>query len=548
MKSLPNQPDIDQLKRQAKELLAALRQGAPEAITRFQTSLPAAAGQNTEWLAQLRLNDAQSCLAREYGFASWAALSDFVDMARARRADPAELTADFARFAYAGDLAGDMNRSRPERAARYLSLLAEHGPLDPWIGCASGDVSIVRQQLELDPGWAEKKGGPLRMPPLVAATHSGLIRLPEYRDAIHEVVSLLLQAGADPNQSVGSRWPPASLEQPSQEHLVSALYGAAGVNHDTRLTRLLLDAGADPNDGEALYHALEHDDPDLVDLLLQAGATISGTNALYRALDYDHLKIFELLLSRTESIDEPDMGPLLIWAIRRRRSLAHIEAILKAGGDPRAKSKDGVDAFTLALRYGLPDVARLLQQASAAGKPRDPELFLAACARGDSDEARRLKSLHPDLPAALDEAQLRMFPELAAAGCTEAVRLMAELGWPLDIRGGDWHATVLNHAVFRGDAALVETLLTCGAEWTEEHGFGDNACGTLSWASLNQPVPDGDWAGCAKALLRHGMPSAQRDPAHTDTVLVAGVRRRFAEDVTEILLSGPAAAEVDHAL
>ena len=38
--------------------------------------------------------------------------------------------------------------------------------------------------------------------------------------------------------------------------------------------------------------------------------------------------------------------------------------------------------------------------------------------------------------------------------------------------------------------------------------IGDNACGTLGWASLNEPVDGGDWVGCARALLDHGMPGA----------------------------------------
>ena len=36
-----------------------------------------------------------------------------------------------------------------------------------------------------------------------------------------------------------------------------ALYGAAGVIHDPELTRVLLEAGANPDDGESPYHATE---------------------------------------------------------------------------------------------------------------------------------------------------------------------------------------------------------------------------------------------------------------------------------------------------
>ena len=56
----------------------------------------------------------------------------------------------------------------------------------------------------------------------------------------------LLARGADPNATFTNEYGP-----------MSAVYGAAGVRHDPELTRVLLEAGADPNDGESLYHAAE---------------------------------------------------------------------------------------------------------------------------------------------------------------------------------------------------------------------------------------------------------------------------------------------------
>lgn len=129
------------------------------------------------------------------------------------------------------------------------------------------------------------------------------------------------------------------------------------------VVQLLLRAGADRNDGESLYHALEVPDTTILSLLLQAGARVEGTNALYHALDFDNLEALQMLLDNAPSRDEPQMGPLLLWALRRRRSVAHIEALLAAGIDPNARTKEGTSAPLMALRYGLPESATVLRRA-----------------------------------------------------------------------------------------------------------------------------------------------------------------------------------------
>lgn len=541
MKSLPSRPDIDHLKRQAKNLLADFKCATPEAVARFRNALPFAVGRDPAAISglKLRLHDAQSCIAREYGFESWADLRSYVDVSRANASNPAALAAAFCGLVYAGEIAGGTNGARPGAAAR---LLADHPDLpkrDAWVACAAGDVETVRRQIAADPSWLDRNGGPLDLTPLVAATHSSLLRAPKHTDHLHRVVDLLLEAGADPNRTVSKHWEASAGASP-QEWQASALHGAAGVNHDPDLTRRLLAAGANPNDGESLYHSLEK--PVCTPILLEAGAVVSGTNALYRCLDFDDLDTFRLLLSHATGTDELKDGRLLLWAIRRRRSPGHVEALLEAGADPTVRTRDGVGAYTQALRYGLPEVAAVLERAGVAADIDDEDLFVAACAGDDAEAAGRIKARRPDLPAALGEARLRMFPELAAAGCSGPVRLMADLGWPISVRGGDWNASALNHAVFRGDARLARHLLARGASWTEEHGHGDNVCGTLGWASWNRPVEDGDWVACAEALIEHGMPSAQRDPEHPECVVVAAKRRRFSEDVAAYLLergSGP---------
>lgn len=548
MQSLPPRPDIGHLKKQAKSLLADYRRGAPAAMQRFRSALPAARGRDDAALAaaSLRLHDAHSCIAREHGFASWADLLGFVEARRALLDDPQAALLHWLRLVYAGDVAGGNGASRPAVAAR---LLAEHPALlagaDPWLACAIGDEAALRAATQRDPSWVHRPGGPLRLPPLVAVTHSGLARVPGFAEGLRACVAGLLAGGASPNQSIGSRWTPASLDAPDESLRVSALYGAAGQAGDAAMTKRLLDAGAEPDDGESLYHALGT--PACARLLLEAGATIAGTNAIYRALDFDDPQALQLLLAHGGDPDEPPAGPPtsdwgtpLLWAIRRRRSVAHVQALIDAGARTDVRTPDGVTARVLALRFGLPEIAALPALA-ASGRPGGDDLdtveaFVAACARGDTPCALSLQRAEPDVLARLDDAQRRLLPELAADGCDAAVRAMVACGWPLEVRGGDIDGSALNQAVFRGDAALVRLLLENGADWRAPHGFGDDVRGTLSWASLHMPSGEGDWAGCAQALRGHGMPAALPDPDGSDAVLIDGRRYLFADEVRAVLL------------
>jgi hypothetical protein len=190
------------------------------------------------------------------------------------------------------------------------------------------------------------------------------------------------------------------------------------------------------------------------------------------------------------------------------------------------------------MQAGLTEIAAMLRDAGVAEELTEDEAFVAACARADVAEARRIQAMRPDLPVSLPQDRLRLLPDTAAWGSPMAVRAMVELGWQLDARGGDWDATALNHAVLRGDKELVAFLLDHGASWREGHGHGGNVLGTLGWASVNEPggVVDPDWPGCARALVAHGLPRAERDPAHPDAVLIDGRSMTFSDEVTDILL------------
>jgi ankyrin repeat protein len=270
-----------------------------------------------------RLSNAQFHIAREYGFPSWRELKAWVESHGAAAADQEALRKRWLVLVYGRHF----DPPRPAAAARLLEQHPELQGVD---------------------------GATLGMPPLVAVTHSGLLRVPEHADRLRARVRELLARGDDPNQS----W-----ENPAfPGHPLSALYGAAGVNRDPELTRVLLEAGANPNDNESLYHSVESRDLACTRLLLKAGARVTGTNALFRVLDFDNLEGLKLLLANGGDANERSGGlncPIH-HALRRRRSLAHVEALLEAGADPTATTRDGVTPYRLALRYGLPEIAARL--------------------------------------------------------------------------------------------------------------------------------------------------------------------------------------------
>ena len=75
LQQLPERANLEQLKKQAKSLLAAARSQEPNAIQRFETVL---IGRSLKPDA-IALHDAQFVLAREYGFKSWTELKQEVE-------------------------------------------------------------------------------------------------------------------------------------------------------------------------------------------------------------------------------------------------------------------------------------------------------------------------------------------------------------------------------------------------------------------------------------------------------------------------------------
>lgn len=490
---LPASPDLDHLKKQAKRLLRAARAGEPDAFAHFTRHLPALRGRTPERVdaAALRLADAQSAVARVYGFRSWAELARHVAW---QRGSVEERRRAFTQFVLEGTAA---------ELAVAVRILAEDRDLIatcPMLAAMSGDTAAVEATLARDPGFATRPTNPFHMTPLTAVAHSRLILEAAFEAPLLACATLLLRHGADPDATwTDPRWP---------GHPLSTLYGAAGRTQHPGMTRLLLEAGARPDDGESLYHSLDGGTGTCTKLLLDAGARVPGTNALGRVLDFDRLDLLHLLLDHG---GDPNEAPWIHHAIRRGRSLAHVTALLEAGADPEAVNAEGISLIRWAWMHGRADVAELLRAHGVEASLSPEETFVSAAARGDLAAARAVRERIPDIFARLSADALGALPRLAAVGDEPAVRTLLALGWPLEVKA-EWDATALNLAVFQGNAALARLLLQAGADWRTRHGFGDTVLGTLSFASRSgaaaAPAP-GDYAGCAHALREAGVPAAE---------------------------------------
>jgi Lon protease-like protein len=138
-RELPSRPHLDHLKAQAKELLDGHRRRDPAALERLRTALPAFANASDEALAasEVALHDAQSAIAREYGFTSWAALRAHVEAAQTSP-DPVKFIERIAGGNLPGPLRAALREvwsaSRPEELAALptperLPLLAARNAL-----------------------------------------------------------------------------------------------------------------------------------------------------------------------------------------------------------------------------------------------------------------------------------------------------------------------------------------------------------------------------------------------------------------------------------
>jgi ankyrin repeat protein len=490
MAELPARPDLDHLRREARDLLRAARSADTGAVGRIRAVS-----------ADQTLASAQLAVAREYGFASWARLKTEV---QARTTGLARLAEVFCEASI---------RDWTGRAAR---MLAEHPELAGYnvaTAVVLGDAARVQAELARDPGLATRVDDRTGWTALHAACASKWNQLdPARSDGLAAVARLLLDAGADPRGHApgrpdrGGGWTP----------LRCAVAGAA----NPPVVALLLDRGAVPDDHALYLASFGGDDRQSLRLLLAATPDVAGLaeQALAAPLSQHDTEGVRLLLDagadpRRYRDDDGSPASAAYEAVRSGCPAELAELLLAHGADPDRPGSDGRSPYTLATLQGRTDLADLLRRYGAADDTTDTDRFLAALQHADQVAVREQLACDPGLPSRLDAVhQADALIRAAETGHTVALAQMLDLGFPVDAHGGDQGGTALHAAAYAGSADAVRLLLDRGAdvaardETWHSHPLVWAAIGSSERRDLN---PHPDWAGAVRALLEAGANAAE---------------------------------------
>lgn len=471
--------NLEYYRKQAKGLLKAAKLGDPAALQRISRHAvrcdPAAPA----------LHDAQLTIAREQGFASWPRFHAYVvESGQA----PDGLVAEFI----------DAAVSDLRRAKEILAAHPQIADAGFYVDLVLGNSHRIERVLAETPGLAVGPSGSQNCEPLLYVCFSRFANGRSDRaEAFAETARILLSNGADPNT--------AFVPEDLPDNPLSCLYAATGLNNNRALGLVLLEAGANPNDGESLYHSTEHWDLACMKLLLSHGATLPGSNALKHLLDREDMEGLRLLLAAGVDPNETNERgeTALHWAVWRGRSAEAVAALLESGAELDARRADGRTAYALAVQNAQTETAALLAKRGANLQVSAMDLFMgAAMSVTDPNELKLMLATQPEIAASPEHE--RLIPDLASHHRTAAVRALLLAGFPIGARG-ELGATALHWACWKGYSDLVDLLLKKGASLTvEDHQFHGTPPGWFGHGVRNCHEGGGDYPGVARLLIAAG--------------------------------------------